>query len=776
MKIKSKLLTQAILLAVVPAIIVASINTWQANEASFTALEQKAKEQLISLREVKKTQINDYLNQIEGQVITLSRNPSVINAAKEFNKSFHETSVTQFSNDAFDTELRRYYQADFSSKFTEMNNGAEANASGKLNQLSTLAKHYQGKYIADNKFPLGNKNKLSSAGNSAYDKAHQQYHSMFNTYLERFGYYDIFIADAKTGNIIYSVYKELDYATSLKNGPFASSGIAKVFNKALQISLTDEKQAALVDFSSYYPSYNQAASFTASPIRNQSGETTAVLIFQMPISGINQIMTNANQWQQVGLGLSGETYLVGPNNTLRSESRFLIEDKENYYKALAASSHQPNLSLIQSSGTALGLQFVETFGAQEALNGKSGYAEFKDYRDVSVLSAYTTINYGGESWALLAEIDVDEAFIAAYNLNTNLITQSLITVFAIAIVAIFISLLTTRKLVQPLNELVKNITNIAEGDGDLTAELTVAKRDDEIGEVGKAFNRFVSKIRHIIIDIDHHATQLASASEELSAVTSETNNIVVLQKEKTEQTNSVMSEFNASINEIADNSFHTAELTNEASNESLKVAKLSNNAQSAISELGNSVGSAASELQHLNTQVEDISSVLSVIESIAEQTNLLALNAAIEAARAGESGRGFSVVADEVRTLAGKTQESTVEIQGKIERLKASSHKSVSAMDNASTEANKGIKLVMETARTLTTISELVSNVSAKNTENATVAKQQSVSVNDVHQNIINIAEYTDSSSSAAEQTSQASEELATLAVNMSNIVQQFKY
>lgn len=775
-KIKQKLLIQAILLAVIPAIILATINTWQANKSTFSALEKKSNERLVSLREVKKSQINDYLQQIESQVVTLAKNPSVKDAASNFIKNFNDNESKDSSLLWQKTKLTNYYQNEFSTTFSAKNNNVSADVMNKYNLLSPTAKYYQSKYIAENQYSLGNKNQLISAGNTLYDLTHKKYHPIFNDYLKEFGYYDIFIADAKTGDIVYSVYKELDYATSLTTGPYAKSGIAQAFEQALNLPNTKKNQSTLVDFSSYYPSYNQAASFVASPIRNDSGDVTAVLIFQMPIDGINKIMTNNGQWQQVGLGLSGETYLVGPDKTLRSESRFLIEDKHNYYKALSESSGQPNLALIKSYGSALGLQFADTVGVKEALQGNSGVSTFEDYRGVSVLSAFTHIEYGNQHWALMAEIDVDEAFHAAEELSDSLISQSTITLLIIAFIAVLVGLFTTNRLVHPLNLLVKNIADIAEGQGDLTAEISLAKRDDEIGDIGKAFNRFVSKIRHIIVDIDLHASQLSSASEELSAVTSETNNIVILQKAKTEETSQVMSEVNANINEIAENSFHTAELTNEASNESLKVANLSNNARKAISELGKSVGSAATELHELNNQVEDISSILSVIESIAEQTNLLALNAAIEAARAGETGRGFSVVADEVRNLAGKTQESTIEIKEKINRLKASSLNSVIAMENASTEADKGIILVKETAQTLTVISELVSNISVKNTDNASVAKQQSHSVSDVHNNIIDIAEYTESSSSSAEQTSQASEELAALAINMSNIVQQFKY
>ena len=774
MNIKNKLVLQAVFLAIVPALILVMIITLQANQSSFTALEKKSKEQLISLRELKKTQITSYLKTINSQVITLSKNLAIVDAAREFVRTFHQ----QPSNDNDVAENKRrvmdYYENEFSRAFLNKNANAKLNVRRQVNQLDQSALYFQDKYIASNKYPLGAKDQLSYAGESEFDQVHLKYHPMIRDYLTEFGYYDIFIIDANTGHIVYSVFKELDFATSLNLGPYASSGIAKAYKKAKTLVNSDE--SVLVDFESYFPSYDQAASFIASPIKNQQGKVNAILVFQMPIDGINKTMTNDQKWQQIGLGLSGETYLVGADKKLRSESRFLIEDKTNYYDALAKSNDQPFLDEIKAYNSALGLQFVKTVGVKRALNGESGFARFADYRGVEVLSAYTYIDYGGQSWALMAEIDVEEAFADAIQLSEDLYFYALTSLFIIGIISIILGLVIAKVLVTPLNDLVDRIRDISEGDGDLTVKLSLAVRTDEIGDVGKAFNQFIEKIRRIICEIDLHAGQLASSSEELSAVTLETNDVVILQKSKTDETSTVMSEFSSSINEIANNSLSTATLTNEANQESIKGANLSLEAQHAINGLVDSVDKAATELQLLNAQVEEITGILGVIDSIADQTNLLALNAAIEAARAGESGRGFSVVADEVRTLAAKTQESTVEIQRKIDGLKSSSIKSVSAMNDATQEAKNGIKLVKDTADSLKSVSNLISDVSAKNTENAAVAKQQSISVSDVHQNIIDIASYTDTSSSASLQTSQASNELAKLAVNMSSLVQQFKY
>lgn len=772
MTIKKKLLTQTILLAVIPALIVAIIITLQATKSSYEALEVKTEQRLTSLRELKKSQIDAYLSNIKKQVSNYSNNIAVKEAAQNFISTFHEDGSPTTTTEQ--TRLSSYYHNAFASKFTEINNNRKPDVAEKLNRLDELSKYYQSKYIVNNSHPFGEKHQLHIGGNTNYDNAHQKYHAMFTSYLESFGYYDIFIVDAKSGHIVYSVYKELDFATSLFTGPYSDTGIATSFKSALALNNTDD--FAIVDFSSYFPSYDQPASFISSPITDAQGNVNAVLIFQMPIDGINNIMTNNQQWQKVGLGLSGETYLVGPDQTLRSESRFLIEDKANYLAALKAAKNQPNINKIETYNSALSLQYVATPGVQAALQGKSGYSTFPDYRQVDVLSAYTSIQYGNATWALMAELDVEEAFHDAIQLNKDMYNYMLISLSIIALISITIGIFSSKSLVAPLNVLVKRINDISEGDGDLTVQLSLAKRNDEIGSVGKSFNLFVEKIRHIIADIDHHASQLASSSEELSAVTHETNSVVSKQKNKTDLTSNVMCSLTTNINEIANNSGITSQLTNQANSASSEGAVLSKHAEDSIQQLVNSVDSASQELDLLNGQVEKISEILGVIDSIADQTNLLALNAAIEAARAGESGRGFSVVADEVRTLAAKTQESTIEIQHRISELKSSSKNSVTAMQTAALEAEKGIEMVQKTAQSLTTVSSIMSDVQQKNAANASVAHEQSENVEGIHQNIIDIAQYTENTSSASLQTSQASNELAKLAVNMSGIVQQFRF
>jgi methyl-accepting chemotaxis protein len=243
---------------------------------------------------------------------------------------------------------------------------------------------------------------------SAYDTAHQTYHPEIRKYLQEFAYYDIFIIDAQSGHIVYSVFKELDYATSLLTGPYKNSGLAEVFQSVRHAKNNDA--ISFSAFKSYTPSYEDPASFIASPIQDENGVTIAVLAFQMPIDEINTLMTFDHDWLSKGLGASGETYLVSEEFKAQSLSRFLIEDPEHFYAALSDTNIDTALlATMKAKETNIGFQEIKTQGTIAALNGDTGFGIYPDYRDVLVLSAYTSIEFEGSTFAIMSEIDEAEA-------------------------------------------------------------------------------------------------------------------------------------------------------------------------------------------------------------------------------------------------------------------------------------------------------------------------------------------------------------------------------
>ena len=238
--------------------------------------------------------------------------------------------------------------------------------------------------------------------------------------MTKFGYYDIFLADPETGDLVYTVFKELDFSTSMIDGPYAKSGIGQAFEGANTGTTTET--VTITDFAPYGPAYQDQAGFIASPIFDGE-QKIGVLIFQMPIDIVNSIMTNDGKWSEVGLGGPGETYLIGEDSTMRNQSRFLIEDQPNYLKIIQASGLPKHIiELINAKHTSIGLQPIKTKGAEAALSGTTGFEIFPDYRGVSVMSAYSPLSIQGLSWAIMSEIDEAEAFRGVHTLQHEIMT------------------------------------------------------------------------------------------------------------------------------------------------------------------------------------------------------------------------------------------------------------------------------------------------------------------------------------------------------------------
>jgi len=343
---------------------------------------------LEGLLDVKRNEVERYFETIEGQILTFSQNKMVVDAMADFSAHFKDYNE-QVQLDAaaiagMRSDLLAYYSKDFGGKY-QNELGKPAPVDKMLAGLSDTTIALQHAYIAANPNPLGAK-EVQDAGNrgTSYDALHAEVHPVVRSYLQQFGYYDIFLVDPETGHIVYSVFKELDYSTSLMDGPYANTNFAKAFREANKLKHADEY--VLVDYENYTPSYEAPASFIASPIF-KDGKKLGIAIFQMPIDRLNAIM-NA----RAGMGATGESYLVGPDLLMRSDS-FL--DPEN--RTVLASFLNPD------AGKA------DTLAVQRALTGETGSDLIIDYNGNYVYSAYAPVTVGNFTWAIMVEIDLAEA-------------------------------------------------------------------------------------------------------------------------------------------------------------------------------------------------------------------------------------------------------------------------------------------------------------------------------------------------------------------------------
>lgn len=347
------------------------------------------------------------------------------------------------------------------------------------------------------------------------------------------------------------------------------------------------------------------------------------------------------------------------------------------------------------------------------------------------------------------------------------------TLIAIGI-GIAVALLVSRGILIPVKATNDILKDIAEGDGDLTIRVPVNTKD-EIGELGINFNIFIDKLQKIIKEIAGSTAQLAAAAEEMAAVTEQTSAGVESQKQETEMVASAITEMTATVQEVASNAEGASNAASEADIEAKKGNDVVASTIVAITELAREVESSADVLEKLKGDSENIGAVLDVIKGVAEQTNLLALNAAIEAARAGEQGRGFAVVADEVRTLAQRTQESTSEIEKLIAALQNGAEQAVTVMTQSRDRAGSTVDKAQDAGSALTSITHAVEAILSMNTQIATAAEEQTSVSEEINRNVVNIQTISEQTAAGATQTSASSVELAHLGEQLQEMVGQFK-
>ncbi len=380
----------------------------------------------------KKVEIEKYFGYLSGLLTSLASQEGTKDAFNAFENGFYKLNE-ELNLDVLDIENKLKADLDvnyLNSVNYDVPNSEQRKPTSNYIPLDVNGKIAQYIFITDNSEKLGEKNNLifNPKYNSTYMTAHKKYHESFDKILKSYSLYDIFMVDLQ-GNLIYTDFKEKDFATNLLKGVYSNTGIARVYNKALSIK---EGEIAFDDFTSYEPSYNSSASFIGTPIVME-GITKGVLIFQMPVDEINDIMQFSGNFKDAGLGESGEVYLVGSDNMMRSNSRFQkdLQDKT-----------------VQALGTTIGVWEINTKSTQAALNGQSGKWIIPDYRGINVLSAYDSVNiFDQTKWSIVAEIDEEEATASISVLKYSIILISLVILVLVIFVNIYFM---NKSLIKPL--------------------------------------------------------------------------------------------------------------------------------------------------------------------------------------------------------------------------------------------------------------------------------------------------------------------------------------
>jgi methyl-accepting chemotaxis protein len=345
-----------------------------------------------------------------------------------------------------------------------------------------------------------------------------------------------------------------------------------------------------------------------------------------------------------------------------------------------------------------------------------------------------------------------------------------ISIAASIIMAMYIAL----NISASLQKLVNRLEDIAEGEGDLTIVVDESAKD-ETGDLARAFNKFVTKLHKVISEVTDSTDQLSTAAEELSTVSQLTGQGVEKLSGETEQVATAMNEMTVTVQEVARNADQAASSAVEANSHAEKGGNVIKETVASVGRLTSEIDKSSEAIHKLKADSENISSVLDVIKSIADQTNLLALNAAIEAARAGEQGRGFAVVADEVRSLAQRTQQSTSEIELMIDKIQSGTINVVDSMEKSREQTLQVVGKIDETGHVLTLITSSIVSINDMNCQIATAAEEQAAVAEEINRNVVNVQELTTQSAASTSQASTTSHELAKLGEALKNQVRQFK-
>ncbi|MCF5392006.1 HAMP domain-containing protein [Pseudomonas syringae] len=562
--------------------------------------------------------------------------------------------------------------------------------------------------------------------------------------------------NAETAAKVRSTLDELDAALQTARNLLRSPENLQLLD--VQIQATRDYRQSFEDMSKAIDTREASRSQmgeNADKAVDQADRIEAELLKEDNILAFNGIVGVSKLIQQARFQVRGYTYSGRPD--FEKDANKAIDDAVTGINTLAgdiSSTYSPML--------------------QQAIAGLNGYrAAVGKYRDAQAASKAALDKMTTLGVSMLA---TSNDLIARQNKSRDADSaksvQMIIAATALALVlSILAAWVITRQITTPLQETLEVVERVASGD--LSRNLKV-DRKDELGKLQATIQRMTVSLRELVGGIRDGVTQIASAAEELSAVTEQTSAGVNSQKVETDQVATAMHEMTATVQEVARNAEEASEAAVTADRQARDGERVVNEAIAQIERLASAVGNSSEAMGALKQESDKIGSVLDVIKSVAEQTNLLALNAAIEAARAGEAGRGFAVVADEVRSLAQRTQKSTEEIEALIARLQSGTQQATTVMDSSRELSTSSVELTRRAGGSLANITKTVSSIQAMNQQIAAAAEEQSATAEEINRSIINVRDVSEQTSAASEETAASSVELARLGNHLQVLVSRF--
>jgi methyl-accepting chemotaxis protein len=830
MNIRQKLLLGATALTVVPVVLTAAFLWAGASQLSSQTIDTQTQSQLVGIRDSRRQALVDEFNSRVADVASIAAQRSTLDAFRALKPAFATAAkdLPRFDATASNAAMNEFIQQQFKAEFARRNADAMPDFSRAVAARDANGVALQSAFVTGNPNPLGQKEKLVTPGvDFAYGRAHAQFHPGFERALKLQGFYDFFLVDVETDNVIYTVFKELDFGTNLSNGIAANTKLAEAYQKVKNAGKRDATY--LSDFAPYLASYNDQAAFIGVPLFD-GDKQVGVLLAQYPIDKISEAMSAGRAWSKIGLGETGDVFVVGADKKMRSVARYLVENKDAFSKQIGDKLAPADLQNLLKKETTIGLVAIDSDATRQALEGKEGFVDFVDYRGIRSLGAYAPVSVQGLTWGLVAKKDHAEATQPLDELNRASLLRALLVgigVLALAAAAVTWFL---RRFLKPIDKLATAVTEVAKGNSEARSRLT---EKDEIGDLGRSFDNLLDEriaaleaakkeneqLNNSVISLLQTVFQLSNrdltarapvTTDVVGTVSSSVNQLADETGRTLQDVRSVADAVRSTSESVRDRSLEVEdaaqqerqslesmakalEQTTEQLEQVASLSEQSNQAaeqaagatQSAMAavegavrgmdSLRESISEMEKRFKRLGERSQDITAAVALVNTISERTHVLALNAAMQAATAGEAGRGFAVVAEEVQRLSENSRQATAQISQLVNNIQGETNETVFTVNRLISDVVKQSDLAqqagLQMAQTKMTTQELVDLVQ----QIATLSQNQNELAGLLRQGVSVLSNETARTSAAITEQTQSTARLVEFSERLTSVVGQFK-